>query len=78
MPTPTARLEARRQLMQCRVCAWLATLKPAQRREWQKAIMDPRFGAEMVASEIMLESGDSLPEPIGESSVSTHRRGAHS
>lgn len=86
MPTtPTQRLEERKRLAECRVCAWLVSLSEDDRKEWQKAIADRRFGAEMVASEIMVEinaraSDDATAysgPTIGESSVDTHRQRGH-
>jgi hypothetical protein len=86
MPTPVERLEERKRLADCRVCAWLATLSEKDRKEWQAAVMNPRFGASLVASEIGVEiasrdvagsevvySGPS----IGEASVQTHRQRGH-
>lgn len=72
MPTPTERLEARKQVSDCRVCSWLGTLEDRARREWQKAIMNPRYGARMVADEAAVDGAD-----FGEASVLTHRRKAH-
>lgn len=85
MPTPTDRLEIRKQLADCRVCAWLATLSESDRREWQKAIVNNRFGATMVADEINIEIASCDPSaeaayhgpPIGEKSVQTHRNRGH-
>lgn len=86
MPTPTERLEERKRLADCRVCAWLSTLSEKDRREWQQAIANARFGAALVASEIMVEVsaregadvGSLYNGPaIGESSVETHRQRAH-
>lgn len=72
-------------MAECRVCAWLASLGEEDRKEWQKAITDRRFGAEMVATEIMAEislreasRGDAYSgQTIGESSVDTHRQRGH-
>lgn len=83
--TPTQRLEERKRLAECRVCAWLVTLTDDERREWQKAIGDRRFGAEMVANEIMAEINARISsetnrydgQTIGESSVDTHRARGH-
>lgn len=85
MTTPTQRLEERKRLAECRVCAWLSTLSDEDRKEWQKAIADRRFGAEMVATEIMAEvaAADASGAvaysgpTIGESSVDTHRARSH-
>lgn len=79
MATPTERLEIRKQLSECRVCAWLATLDEKTRRDWAQAIANPRYGGKLIASEIMLDvgaSGYNGPE-VGESSIETHRRKAH-
>lgn len=82
MPTPTERLENRKTLSECRVCAWLATLSEKDRREWAQAIANPRFGAPLIAAEI----GDEVArndgtgyagQPVGESSVETHRQRRH-
>lgn len=83
--TPTQRLEERKRLSECRVCAWLASLSEEDRKEWQKAIADRRFGAEMVANEIMAEINARAAagaeaysgQTIGESSVDTHRARGH-
>ncbi len=85
MTTPMQRLEERKRLSECRVCAWLATLPEEDRKEWQKAIADRRFGAEMVATEIMAEvnahavdgTNEYNGQTIGESSVDTHRARGH-
>jgi hypothetical protein len=79
MPTPTERLNLRKQLADCRVCAWLATLDDKARREWQAAIMNTRFGAQMVADEIMAEVAvtDYAGQSVGEASVQTHRQRGH-
>lgn len=79
MPTPTERLELRKQLTECRVCAWLATLDDKSRKGWTDAITNPRFGQTLIASEIRVDqqgSGYDGPE-IGESSIETHRRRGH-
>lgn len=85
MPTPTERLEQRKKLAECRVCAWLATLDDKDRRDWQAAVMNTRFGAGLVADEIMVEiaardqAGQTTytGQTIGEASVQTHRQRAH-
>lgn len=83
MPTPTSRLEERKRLAECRVCAWLVTLTDEEHKEWQKAIADRRFGAKMVADEIGAEiasregAGAYSGQAIGESSVDTHRTRGH-
>lgn len=79
MPTPTERLNARKALQDCRVCAWLATLSEKSRREWQQAIVNPRFGAALVADEINAEQAATAYEgqSVGESSVANHRQRAH-
>lgn len=76
MPTPTERLEARRLLVECRLCAWLVSLPLEDAREWQKAIMNPKYSAEMVSDEIMRDPAPK-DRPIGDASVTSHRRGAH-
>jgi len=79
MPTPTERLTAKKALLDCRVCAWLATLSEKDRKEWQAAIVNTRFGAGLVASEVTVEMGASGYDglQIGESSVQTHRQRGH-
>lgn len=83
MPTPTQRLEVRKRLAECRVCAWLNLLSEEDRKEWNKAIADRRFGSEMIATEIMAEISSEGYQPaytgptIGESSVDTHRTRGH-
>jgi len=86
MTSPTQRLEVKKQLAECRVCAWLASLEEKRRAEWAKAIADRRFSPKLVADEIMLEvvSTDGREDgarydgpPIGESSVDTHRARGH-
>jgi hypothetical protein len=79
MPTPTERLSLRKALQECRVCAWLSILDEKARREWQLAIVNPRFGAALVASELAVEMtatgyDGSIP---GETSVQTHRQRGH-
>lgn len=74
------RLEVRKQLKECRVCAWLSTLEEKARKEWAQAIADPRFSYGMIADEIRIEqeaAGYKGSSPIGESSVDTHRRRNH-
>jgi hypothetical protein len=88
MPTPTERLEERKRILECRVCAWLETLPDKDRAEWQKAIINPRFGASLVATVIMDERASAIADRrdnegvydvpgIGESSVLTHRARGH-
>lgn len=81
MSTPSERLEARRQTMSCRVCAWLSTLDDRSRKGWIEALSNSRYSNGMVSDEIMLEIAASeleyAGEQIGESSVGTHRRGLH-
>lgn len=72
MPTPTERLEVKRQIQQCKLCAWLSTLDDGTRRGWVQAIANPRFGAPMVASEIAVDGGD-----VSEGSVANHRQKGH-
>lgn len=79
MPTPMERLEARKQLQECRVCAWLSTLEDKDRRDWSQALSNIRYGHGMVATiirEDQVVAGYRGPE-VGESSVETHRRKAH-
>ena len=79
MPTPMERLESRKQLQECRVCAWLSTLEDKDRRDWAQALANIRYGNSMVATivrEDQVASGYTGPE-AGESSVETHRRKAH-
>lgn len=81
MPTPTERLETRKQLSSCRICAWLATLTDKDRKAWQEAILNTKYGASLIASEIMIdiqaETNTYDGEQIGQASVDTHRRGMH-
>lgn len=79
MPTPTERLETRKQRQDCRVCAWLVTLDEKSRREWAQAISNPRFGAALVADEITVEAtaASYAGQSIGESSVDSHRKRGH-
>lgn len=79
MTTPAERLELRKQLSECRVCAWLATLDEKERKEWAVAIANPRFGATAIAAEIQLDqiAAEYGGVEIGESSVDTHRRKMH-
>lgn len=72
MPTPTERLEVKRQIMQCKVCAWLSTLDDKNRREWAQAIANPRYSGPMVAAEIAVDGGD-----VSEGSVQNHRQKGH-
>jgi hypothetical protein len=79
MPSPAERLEQRKQLQECRVCAWLATLAEKDRKDWAQAIANPRYGATSIAAEVridILRDGYAGPE-VGESSIDTHRRKAH-
>lgn len=79
MPTPTERLETKRQIMACRVCAWMSTLDEKTRKSWAEAVNNTRYSNGMVANEIMVDIATSeyQGEPIGESSIATHRRGMH-
>lgn len=79
MPSPAERLELRKQLQECRVCAWLSSLPEKDRKEWAQAIANPRYGATAIAAEVRVDitaSGYAGPE-VGESSIETHRRKAH-
>jgi hypothetical protein len=71
-PTPSERLEARRQLMGCRVCAWLSTLDEKTRKGWAQALANPRYTHTMVAAEIALDGGE-----VSADSVAGHRSKAH-
>jgi len=79
MTTPAERLELRKQLSECRVCAWLSTLDEKERKDWAVAIANPRFGATAIAAEIQLDqtAADYGGVGIGESSIDTHRRKMH-
>jgi hypothetical protein len=70
--TPSERLEARRQLMGCRVCAWLASLDEKTRKGWAQALANPRYTHTMVAGEIALDGGE-----VSADSVANHRSKAH-
>lgn len=77
--TPLERLTAKKALLDCRVCAWLATLDEPTRRGWAQAIADRRFGGGLVAAEILIdaqESGYTGPA-VGESSIQNHRQRGH-
>ena len=79
MPTPTERLETRKQLSECRVCAWLTTLEDKDRKGWATAIANPRYGSTAIATEIRVDQAATKYDgpDIGESSVETHRRKMH-
>ncbi len=78
MPTPTERLELRRQLLLCRVCGWLNTLDDKARKEWQDAIMNPRYGPAAIANEIALELGPKFNgRAVGKVAIQTHRERSH-
>jgi hypothetical protein len=79
MTTPTERLELKRMLAECRVCAWLVTLGPTDRKAWDEAIANLRFSHDAVASEIREDqaSAEYNGLAIGESSVETHRKRGH-
>lgn len=79
MATPTDRLELRKQLSECRVCAWLVTLDEKERKDWATAIANPRYGTTAIAAEIQMdqEAAKYMGVGIGESSVDTHRRRSH-
>ena len=76
MPSPIERLEARKQLQECRVCAWLDTQEDKVRAEWAKALQNPRYGNDPIAALMREDQGDA-GLPIGESSVKLHRQRAH-
>ena len=79
MATPVERLELRKQLSECRVCAWLATLDEKDRKGWAIAIGNPRYSPGAVAAEIQLDqqAANYAGQMVGESSVDTHRRRGH-
>lgn len=79
MASPTERLELKRMLAECRVCAWLSTLEKDLRAEWEEAIGNLRFSHDGVASEIREDQAASGYSglAIGESSVETHRKRGH-
>jgi len=79
MPSPIERLEVRKQLQECRVCAWLVTLDEKARRDWAQAIGNPRYSHSAIAAEIRIDqmAADYHGPEVGESSVDTHRRKAH-
>lgn len=79
MPTPVERLEAKKQLSECRVCAWLSSLDEKERRDWAQAIGNPRYAHGAVAA-VIQEDQAAAQYPglgVGESSVETHRRKGH-
>ena len=76
MSTPVERLEARKQLQECRVCAWLDTQDDRARTEWAKALQNPRYGNEPIAA-LMREDQAGVGLPVGESSVKLHRQRSH-
>lgn len=79
MATPVERLELRKQLSECRVCAWLATLDEKDRKAWAIAIGNPRYSPSAVAAEIQLDQTEAGYGGLacGESSIDTHRRRGH-
>lgn len=79
MTTPTERLEIRKQLSECRICAWLATLEDKERKDWSAAISNPRYGSTAIAAEIRSDQVTTEYNGVeaGESSVDTHRRRSH-
>jgi hypothetical protein len=79
MPTPMERLELRKQLSECRVCAWLSSLDEKDRKEWAIAIANPRFGPGSIAAEVQIDQSAAgyAGLSIGESSIDTHRRKGH-
>jgi len=72
MSTPIERLEARKQIAGCRVCAWLATLDEKARRDWASAIANPRYGHQMVAEEMHVDGAE-----VSGDSVANHRQKGH-
>ena len=79
MPSPVERLELRKQLTECRVCAWLATLDEKDRKDWAIAIANPRYSPGSIAAEAQLDqtAANYSGQSIGESSIDTHRRKGH-
>ncbi len=79
MASPLERLELRKQLSECRVCAWLQTLDDKDRRDWATAIANPRYSPGAVAAEIQVDqiAANYAGQSAGESSVDTHRRKGH-
>lgn len=79
MTSPVERLELRKQLTECRVCAWLQSLEEKDRKDWAIAIGNPRYSPGSIAAEIQLDmTAASYPGvSVGESSIDTHRRKGH-
>jgi hypothetical protein len=79
MPSPVERLELRKQLSECRVCAWLQSLDEKDRKEWAIAIANPRYSPGSIAAEIQVDqtAAEYGGVSIGESSIDTHRRKGH-
>lgn len=79
MMKPSERLELRRQLELCRVCAWLATLPPDLRADWVAAIDNLRFPHSAVAAEIRIdqEAAGYRGQEVVADSVRTHRVRGH-
>jgi hypothetical protein len=85
MTTPLERLEERKRLAECSTCAWLETLSAEDRAEWQKAIMDRRFGGDLISSEILVEvnareaagTNGYSGRTIGAQSILNHRQRGH-
>ena len=69
LPTPSQRLEERRQLAACRVCVWLVTLEDTEARGWKTAIGNVRYSPKMVSEEIQRDqtAAEYPGEMIGES-----------
>lgn len=82
-PTPSDRLERQAQLATCRLCMWLDWLEkgePKEAKGWRDAIANPRFSPKAI-SELIIEDQQAakyMGDPIGESSVETHRKRHHS
>lgn len=70
--SPTERLELRKQVKDCKVCAWLLGLDEKARKEWTVAIANPRYGPTMIASEIAIDGGE-----VSADGVANHRAKAH-
>lgn len=79
MTSPVERLELRKQLSECRVCAWLATLEDKDRKDWATAIANPRYSPGSIATEIQVDqtAAGYAGLSAGESSIDTHRRKGH-
>ncbi len=79
MASPAERLELRKQLSECRVCAWLQTLDEKDRKDWTIAIGNPRYSPGQIAAEIQVDqsAAEYSGLSVGQSSIDTHRRKGH-